>query len=259
MTAKRLGSSTAIQRAPRSGGPVTRSAGADASTLATYLQETHAYNVLDAKQEIAIAQTIEERELAHWRVLVSHAPTLELVVTAISSHFDSPKELLAMRKLAHSKRRTSANWKAAGERAATALRELDTARVALLEADNAVRAYLQEKGGAASFLSKLNEARRGQQDAKNKFMTANLRLVVSLARRYETGLMPLADLIQEGNLGLMRAVERFDHRRGFRFSTYATWWIRHGFNRASRTRDAWCGCRYICWMTRSGWRAPLRS
>ena len=63
-------------------------------------------------------------------------------------------------------------------------------------------------------------------------MTANLRLVVALARRYETKLMPFADLIQEGNLGLMRAVERFDHKRGFRFSTYAAWWIRHGLNRA---------------------------
>jgi RNA polymerase primary sigma factor len=233
MTAKRLGSSIANHKAARSGsGPVARSAGADASTLATYLQETHAYDVLDAKQEIAIAQAIEERELAHWRVLVSHAPTLEVVETAVATHFEVPRELTAVRKLAHSKRRTSQTWKASVERCAASLRELDSARVALFDADMAVRAYLDEKGGGGSFLNKLNDARRAQQEAKNRFMTANLRLVVSLARRYETGLLPLADLIQEGNLGLMRAVERFDHRRGFRFSTYATWWIRHGFNRA---------------------------
>ena len=68
--------------------------------------------------------------------------------------------------------------------------------------------------------------------AKNEFVKANLRLVVSIARRFNHGRMPLADLIQEGNIGLMKAVERYDYRRGFRFSTYASWWIRHAISRA---------------------------
>ena len=68
--------------------------------------------------------------------------------------------------------------------------------------------------------------------ARRRFIQSNLRLVVSIAKRYQASGMPMLDLIQEGNLGLMRAVDKFDHRKGFKFSTYATWWIRQGITRA---------------------------
>jgi len=70
------------------------------------------------------------------------------------------------------------------------------------------------------------------EQAKDRFIRANLRLVVSIARRYVRSGMPMLDLIQEGNTGLVRAVEKFDYVRGYKFSTYATWWIRQAISRA---------------------------
>jgi len=70
------------------------------------------------------------------------------------------------------------------------------------------------------------------EDAREQFISSNLRLVVSIAKRYQGSGLPLLDLIQEGNLGLMRAVEKFEPARGFKFSTYATWWIRQAVSRA---------------------------
>jgi RNA polymerase sigma factor (sigma-70 family) len=78
---------------------------------------------------------------------------------------------------------------------------------------------------------RLDDAIEAGADATATFVQANLRLVVSLAKRYQSSGLPLLDLIQEGNLGLMHAVEKFDWRKGFKFSTYATWWIRQAITR----------------------------
>src|SRR5437879_7125867 len=86
-------------------------------------------------------------------------------------------------------------------------------------------------------IRKLRTEIRVAEAARQRFIMANLRLVVSVARKHQGQGLPLLDLIQEGNIGLMRAVELFDWRRGFKFSTYATWWIRQGITRAIADRS----------------------
>ncbi len=83
-----------------------------------------------------------------------------------------------------------------------------------------------------AWIARIDESTRVVRSAKDRFVRANLRLVVSISRRYNRGRMSLIDIIQEGNIGLMKAVERFDYKKGFRFSTYASWWIRHAISRA---------------------------
>ena len=103
--------------------------------------------------------------------------------------------------------------------------------------EDPVRMYLKEIGKVPllSAEEEIELARRmeeGDEDAKKRLAEANLRLVVSIAKRYVGRGMLFLDLIQEGNLGLIKAVEKFDYNKGFKFSTYATWWIRQAITRA---------------------------
>ncbi len=115
--------------------------------------------------------------------------------------------------------------------------EQDTSLGEGISIDDPVRMYLKEIGKVPllSATEEIELAKRmadGDEEAKQKLAEANLRLVVSVAKRYVGRGMLFLDLIQEGNLGLIKAVEKFDYRKGYKFSTYATWWIRQAITRA---------------------------
>ncbi len=102
---------------------------------------------------------------------------------------------------------------------------------------DSIRAYLKDLQGIPLLkpeeeLALAKRVRKGEEEARETMIRSNLRMVVSIAKRYTYFGLPLMDLIEEGNMGLMRAVDKFNHRKGFRFSTYASWWIRQAIGRA---------------------------
>jgi len=231
----------------------------DESLFRRYLRDVSEIDVMAPEQEFALARRIEGLKVDLWSAILCFQPGAGVVIEGIELHmperfklFDTYKRsmLRATTGAAKEEKPVKAEKAEKGEKAAKAPSAFD--KKVLTWAESAgesdpegiflelVAEHLLDRPEPVTkrvknwsrFADSVRTARRRLRDAKNYFVKANLRLVLAVAARYSRELLSFEDLVQEGNIGLMKAVDRYDYRRGFRFSTYASWWIRHAIGRA---------------------------
>jgi len=222
--------------------------------LAAYFRQLAEHELLSPEDERELSQGIEDTEILTWERVLQRPEVVNHILALIEPNLEQPVKFpklakaiddMLVTKKARKDAKLAKKLGAASKEAAAQLRTLDLDRVHI---DAVVRELYRSREAALAgeqtwwddaaakdagqFIDEVRQAHRDAALLRDEFVRANLRLVVTMARRYDRGGMPLADLIQEGNLGLMHAVSRFDYRRGLRFSTYACWWIRHAIGRA---------------------------
>lgn len=215
--------------------------------LSLYFREMSKLDILKPEEELENAQDIEALEVNIWVRLLSNPAVTDYLLKRVGPALQEPPSFRSVRRAATIAKRdatkaSNRKLRAAVLKIGVGLRDSDKDRLVLDEClahletlrNNALRKECFELNSRSfdAYLRSVRDASRAAHVARNEFVKANLRLVVSIARRFNHGRLALADLIQEGNLGLIKAVERYDYRRGFRFSTYASWWIRHAISRA---------------------------
>jgi len=227
------------------------------SMLDTYMRDVSRYKLLTAADERELGARLIEKRTNYWLQTVSYAPYASAVCDFLEKLMDElPNSFSALfeevRFAARSAR--DSNRKSAADRFQTAISALAgrlaaadpecigadqvAADLEVLTAQGSsssvlkVRPPRRESRPFDEYVSRIRRAGASLRVIRNRFAEANLRLVVRIANRFQRTGLTLHDRVQEGNLGLMKAVDRFDPARGFRFSTYATWWIKHAIRRA---------------------------
>lgn len=197
------------------------------------------HRVLTRAEELELARAIIDGERALLAALLeteAGAAHLAAVRRELSARRRSLREIVRNpereRAAARAQRRRALH--ALGSAGLEELVDLRLHPMLFAELERAVRAA----GGQFEALARAEEARAAAQRAKTKLIEHNLRLVVMFAKRYRNQGLPFLDLVQEGNLGLMRAVDKFDYRTGHRLNTYASWWIRQSIERGIADRGA---------------------
>ena len=224
--------------------------------LTPYFKDLSSVEVMSREEELQAAVQIANLRQLYWKSILSYPPFIDGICDLAREVLPAetcPAEALDIMKRASRALRDrdllvhQKAYEAARERLTLALAEADVdalvsdrvlADLGSVEAGQNEGTSMKVKlprRGSSPFLAYVTAVRANHQAlwaVKQQFVKANLRLVVTIARRFNHGRMPLQDLIQEGNIGLLKAVDRFDHRKGFRFSTYGTWWIRHAISRS---------------------------
>lgn len=225
-----------------------RASGVD--LMATYMEQLSHIPLLQPQEEIDYARELETHELRVWQLILG-TPKAVLHLESEGQNLEADLRQ-RLGKLLSSYRRAAARTRQRELPSSTKrTRDIEALAFELRSADydnelldTVLQRMRREVWGRRVLdatpafritharLSEIEQHRQAGLDVRNRFVRANLRLVVSVARNFHHYRIPFIDLIQEGNVGLMKAVHRFDHRRGFRFSTYAHWWIRQSIERA---------------------------
>ena len=221
-----------------------------AGFLALYFRDMARLDLLEPEEEFEAARRIELMDIQVWAHILSYPPLLETIldraIRRLPGQVDGISRLrrrvLRLRKGTSIARRKQ--YQTLCHELAKSIYAQDVDRAAMRAALAQLKKVSQDRRSwqrppvnirskaFAKYYSAILDSFQASQRERNSFIQANLRLVVSIARRFHHNKMSLEDLIQEGNIGLIKAVERYDYRRGYRFSTYACWWIRHAIGRA---------------------------